>query len=130
MGAQGTTTIDFGTFPGSSNATVFVSAPTILGSSLAEAWIFPVDTVDHSADEHMLEPFRVFAHSIVASSGFTISAFNANQINEPLGYDTGVKNRSTTLAGQALNPQGFQRPDFGGRGTTIYGTWTVAWVWN
>lgn len=73
MGSQGTTTLDFGAFPGASDATVAVTGQAgILSGSLVEAWIRPVDTADHSADEHMIETLAVFAADIVASTGFTI----------------------------------------------------------
>jgi len=130
MGAQGTTTIDFGAFPGASDASVAVTGQgTITTSNLVEAWLYPVDTADHSADEHMLETIRVFAGNIVDSTGFTIYAFNTSEINEPLEETTPIGKRgfvakSTTTAYQ------YTKPYVGGQGTRIYGTWTVAWVWN
>jgi hypothetical protein len=36
--------------------------------------VSPADTADHSIDEHVIEPLRVFAHTIVDATGFTISA--------------------------------------------------------
>ncbi len=129
MGAQGTTTIDFGAFPGASDATAVVTGQVgILSSSLAEAWIFPVDTADHTADEHMVETFKVFATDIVAGVGFTIRAFNTSQLNEslevtaPQGKSFGVKALTSAF--------GVVTPTVGGIGTRIYGQWTVAWVWN
>lgn len=129
MGAQGTTTIDFGAFPGASDASVAVTGQaSILGTSLAEAWIFPVATADHTADEHMVESFKVFATDIVAGVGFTIRAFNTSQLNEnleataPQGKFFAVK--------AATSAFGVVVPNVGGIGTRIYGQWTVAWVWN
>lgn len=73
MGAQGTTTIDFGAFPGKTDATVDVTGQgAILAGSLVEAWIFPTATADHSADEHVVNAPRVFAGNVVAATGFTI----------------------------------------------------------
>lgn len=73
MGAQGTATLDFGAFPGSSDATVAVTGQTaIVGGSLAEAWVVPADTADHTIDEHTVEPPAVFVINIVAGTGFTI----------------------------------------------------------
>jgi hypothetical protein len=73
MGAQGTATLDFGAFPGSSDASVAVSGQTgILSGSLAEAWIVPAATADHSVDEHRVEELAVVAGSIVAGTGFTV----------------------------------------------------------
>lgn len=110
MGAQGTATLDFGVFPGKSDTSVEVTAQAaIVGGSLVEAWIRPVATADHSADEHMVETIKVFAGNISAGVGFTIYGFNTSEVNEmPLGA-------SGNLAG---------------KGTRIYGLFTVAWVWN
>jgi hypothetical protein len=70
--AQGTTTVNFGA--GSSDASVFVSAPTITSSNLVEAWIFPTATTNNEADCHWVEDLTVIAGNIVNSSGFTIYA--------------------------------------------------------
>lgn len=75
MGASGTTTVDFGTFPGTSTAAVDVTGQAgILSNSLVEAWVLPVTTADHTDLEHILDPPRVIAGSIVAGTGFTIYA--------------------------------------------------------
>ena len=127
--ATGTVNIDFGAFPGSSDASVAITGQSgILSTSLVEAWIFPADTDDHSADEHLVEQIKVIAGNIVEGVGFTIYAFNINPISEPLGFINGSNNR--TIAGQLTNPQGFQRPTKGGNGTLIYGKWNIAWAWN
>lgn len=129
MGAQGTTEVDFGAFPGASDASVAVSQPAIGSGNLAEAWLWPVDTTDHTADEHLVEPIKVFAHSVVDGVGFTIFARNDNPLTEPLAFIKGAKNRtiSGALAGGVSK---LQQPSAGGKGTRIYGKWTVAWVWN
>ncbi len=104
MGAQGNTTVNFGAFPGASDASVTITGQTgIASDSLVEAWIRPVATADHTADEHMVETIKVFAGGIAAGTGFTIYAFNSSELNEP-----------------GLN----------GKGTRLYGLFTVAWVWN
>lgn len=73
MGAQGVASLDFGAFPGATEATVAVTGQaTIASGSLAEAWIFPAATADHTADEHMLEDLRIHAGNVVAGTGFTI----------------------------------------------------------
>lgn len=111
MGASGTTTINFGAFPGASDASVAVTGQaSIVAGSLVEAWIRPVATADHSADEHMVETLKVMAGNIVAATGFTIYGFNTNQVHEPV--------------------ESGNRVGSGGKGTRIYGVWTVAWVWN
>lgn len=135
MGAQGTTTIDFGAFPGASDASVVITGQTgIVAGSLVEAWIRPVATADHTADEHMLETIKVFAHTIVAGTGFTISAFNTSDLYEPL-ESLGVVGRggavnSGAASGTAGPLKGQAGPARGGTGTRIYGLWTIAWVWN
>jgi hypothetical protein len=73
MGASGTATLDFGTFPGNSDATVAVTGQSgIVSGSLVEAWIRPVATADHNEDEHRVEEIQVDADTIVAGTGFTI----------------------------------------------------------
>jgi hypothetical protein len=107
MATQGTALLDFGAFPGASDASVAVTGQSsIAGSSLVEAWLFPAATDDHSADEHLVETLRVLAGNVVAGVGFTI-------------------------IGALGSPQNAaQWPTAGGIGTLIYGKWNVAWVWN
>lgn len=113
MGAQGTATLDFGAFPGKSDASVAVTGQTgILAGSLVEAWLRPEASADHSADEHMLETLKVVAGAIVAGTGFTIYGFNSSQLNE----------RSPGNYNDARGGDG--------KGTRIYGAWSVGWVWN
>ena len=136
MGAQGTATLDFGAFPGESDATVAVTGQAaIVAGSLVEAWIRPVATADHSADEHMLETLKIFAADIVAGAGFTIYGFNTSQLNEPIEpprrASTVVLPTAAMPVGHGNNPaSSVQNPIGGGRGTRVYGQWTVAWVWN
>ena len=112
MGAQGTTTLNFGAFPGASDASVAVTGQAgIIAGSLAEAWLSPVATADHSADEHLVETVRVVAGNIVPGTGFTIYGINTSQLNEPVEQPTG-------------------RRSVGGIGTRIYGAWNLGWVWN
>ncbi len=122
MAASGTTTVDFGAFPGKSDASVAVTGQTgIIAGSLVEAWIRPVATADHSADEHLVETIRVVAGNIVAGTGFTIYAFNTNALNEPVLPPL-------TPPHTARGPQA--AASGGGKGTRLYGSWTVAWAWT
>jgi hypothetical protein len=99
---SGTATLDFGAFPGTSDTSVAITGQAlIVAGSLVEAWIRPVATADHSADEHMMETLKVIAGNIVAGTGFTIFALNTNQVTNPSGP----------------SPE-------------IYGQFTVAWAWN
>lgn len=101
MGAQGTTSLTFGAFPGTSDAAVAVAGQAaILSGSLVEAWLLPAATADHTADEHWVEELMVFAGAVVAGVGFTIY---------------GVHRPATNAAD--------------GRGTLVFGAWNVAWVW-
>lgn len=110
--ATGIATLDFGAFPGASDTSVVVTGQSaILAGSLVEAWLRPVASSDHSADEHMLETLKVFAAAISPGVGFTIYGFNTSQLNEPV--EPGTRSRG-----------------LGGRGTRLYGTWTVAWAWS
>jgi hypothetical protein len=115
MATQGTALLDFGAFPGASDASVAVTGQTgILSGSLVEAWIFPAATADHTADEHIVETLRVFAGNVIAGTGFTIYGVNTSQLNEGL----------TSFRAEA------PRVTFGGKGTRLYGKWNIAWVWN
>jgi hypothetical protein len=69
----GTTTIDFGVFPGSWDTTQVITGQTgIVAGSVVKAWVRPVATADHNADEHWIDPPDVIAGNIVAGTGFTI----------------------------------------------------------
>lgn len=126
MGAQGTATLNFGAFPGASDASVAVTGQAgIVGSSLVEAWIRPVATADHTDTEHMLETFQVFAADIVAGTGFTVYGFNTSQTNEGLTPGGAGKTSGLGIIG---GEDGL--PRIGGIGTRIYGQWAIAWVWN
>lgn len=116
MATTGTATLDFGAFPGKSDASVDVTGQSaIVSGSLVEAWLRPEATPDHTADEHMVETLKVIAGNIQAGVGFTIYGFNTSELNEaPSGWLSSGQNRSGC----------------GGRGTRIWGRWTVAWVWN
>lgn len=123
MGASGQATLNFGAFPGASDASVAITGQAgIVSGSMVEAWIFPATTADHSADEHLLETMRVMAGNIVGGTGFTIYGYNTSQFSEPVAEQWSV----TRLAG----PAGPDRPSpGGGQGTRIYGTWNIGWVW-
>lgn len=115
MSGSGLSTVDFGAFPGKSDANQAISGQTgILLTSEIAAWVFPVipfSITDHSPDEHKVETLKCFAANIVVDVGFTLYLFNSNQLNEPLTrVDSGG-------------------PSVGGQGTLIYGLWFVAWVW-
>ena len=71
--ATGTTTIDFGTAPGSQYATIAVTGQTTIATdSHVEAWLMGEATASHNAYEHAMAPLRLTCGSIVAGTGFTI----------------------------------------------------------
>lgn len=127
-GASGVAVVDFGAFPGASDASVTITgqAGIIAGSSVS-AVIQATATADHSADEHWVETIAVAAGNIVAATGFTIYARNGNQINEPLEMNKGAN--STGIAGGLGQPNNPQVPMAGGMGTRLYGQWSIAWRW-
>ena len=112
MGAQGTATVNFGVFPGASDASVAITGQTaILGGSLVEAWLSPSATADHTEDEPRLETLECFVGPPVAGSGFMIYLVNSSQLTE----------NPAMGGGRGGNP---------GAGTRIFGAWNVNWVWN
>lgn len=119
MGAQGTTTIDFGAYPGSPDASIAVTGQTsITASSLVEAWIFPTATADHSIDEHIIDAPRVIAGNVSAGVGFTIYGFAQDQ--RAMLRDQWLNNEPSQVAPTARVE----------KGDNPYGQWTVAWVWS
>lgn len=68
---DGVNTVDFGVFPGSLHATKVITGQTgITADSRIEVWIDTKDSVDHSADEHQLEPLRCGYRDVIAGAGF------------------------------------------------------------
>lgn len=129
MGAQGTTTVNFGAFPGSPATSAAVAQPAILAGSLVEAWLYPVATADHSADEHLCEPIKVIAGDVVAGVGFTIYAFYDSNIFEQRVSDL-ARHGAPSVASRG-NARGVNSGlDSALLLPRTYGQWTVAWVWN
>lgn len=121
----GSTTIDFGAFPGKSDTSVAVTGQTaIVAGSTVDAWLRPETTADHPADEHLVETISVRAGNIVAATGFTIYAFNTSTLNEPLVR--GPARAATVAPGGGPDPGSY----IGGGGTRIWGLWTVSWRWQ
>lgn len=130
MGAAVPFIMDFGPFPGASDASVVVTGLTgIATTSRVEAYIEPAPSDDHSADEHMVETIKMHADqsSIVADTSCVVKAFNTNQLNEPLEE---IKGRQSATTGVLQAAQGNQRQFAGGMGTRLYGKWNGVLVWN
>jgi hypothetical protein len=75
MQRAGQGVIDFGAFPGTDVASLAVTGQDdITADAILTAFILYADSTDHSADEHLVDPPRVTAGTIVAGTGFTIYA--------------------------------------------------------
>lgn len=104
MAGTGIASLDFGAFPGKGDATVAVTGQTgIVAGSLVGAWIRPVATAEHTADEHLVEALKVIAGNIVAGTGFTI-----------YGFEEGTMPHTAQPSTAHL----------------LYGNWTIAWAWT
>lgn len=132
---SGTATLDFGAFPGSSHATVAVTGQAaIVAGSLVGAWMRPVATADHTADEHLVEPISVIAGDIVAATGFTIHGVNANPMPEPMppppsqqsSYHTRLNDVFYKLAASGTISSTSPKGEY----PKVYGQWTVTWAWS
>lgn len=118
MGAQGSTTLNFGAFPGSSDAVVDVVAVGVVASSAVEAWILPVATADHSVDEHMAETIKVVG-TYLSDGNIRIRGFNTNQIRTaPNSYQISAADGERMFTDPA--PPNLM----------LVGQFTVGWVWN
>ena len=130
---KGTVEVDFGPFPGASDASVAVTGQaTIVAGSVVMAQLRPFATTDHTADEHLVETIEVRAGNIIAGTGFTIYAVNKSQVNEPVPFDYGPSGwGSSGYQGGAAYRDTAARPNppTGGYAPRIYGKWSVGWVW-
>ena len=75
---SGTTTVNFGTTPSSDTFTVVTGQTGLAANARVFAWISPLATASHSADEHIVEEIRIFTSTIVANDRFTIHAVAGN----------------------------------------------------
>lgn len=126
VGTTGTATLDFGGYPGDTDASVTVTGQAdIVADSVVEAWLRLADTTDHTADEHRVEEIAISAGDIVAGVGFTIygRATNNQPQPTPLAYPVRVPG-----PGGGRNAQ--RRNNTVDRGNLIDGTWTVQWRWS
>lgn len=78
MGATGTTTLDFGSTPGTNYVTTTVTGQASIASgSQVEAYLMSDSTATHNAYEHSIVPLEIRCGNIVAGTGFDITA-NSN----------------------------------------------------
>lgn len=127
VGTTGTAVLQFGGYPGASDASVAVTGQAgIVAGSVVEAWLRLEATGDHSADEHWVESIEVYAGNIVAGTGFTIYGKNLNQVVPMLpARDLGI-NR-TVGPGTGVNQV---RQGFSNKAPRLYGEWNVQWRWS
>ena len=130
----GTAVVDFGAFPGGTDASAAVTGQAgILAGSTVRAWLVPVDTADHSADEHLIAATQidVIAGNIVAGTGFTIYAVARHLGTEPL-EPPGIGRRQVANATAGLNAgaaQGVAGSVGGADLSRQYGQYSIAWEW-
>jgi hypothetical protein len=118
MGAQGTATLDFGAFPGSSVTSVDVAAVGIISSSAVEAWIRPVATADHTVEDHIIVPMRVVGQYL--SDGNI--RINTNDVMPPQEELPNISKRPLILRN---NRRPIRQPS-----PMLVGQFNVWWVWN
>jgi hypothetical protein len=81
---SGTTTVNFGAFPGKHEATVDVTGQTgLVSTTRIWAWIQPIATADHSLDEHVEENIQAMAY-YVADGTLRIRANATNYLHNRL----------------------------------------------
>jgi hypothetical protein len=132
MANTGTVELNFGAFPGASDASVLVPETGVSNwpTSKAEAWLVPVATADHTADEHWVETIEVKAGPPIAGVGFMVYGKNTNQLTErepPQATEVGL-----VVSGVSQPPSAsphHQETYSEGKGTRIWGRWTTAWAW-
>lgn len=75
----GTATISFGSTPALEASVVVTGQTEILSTSAVDAWIVRTTTADNGEDEHEMAAvmLRLIPGSIVASTGFTITAISS-----------------------------------------------------
>jgi len=129
----GSTTVDFGAFPGAHEAAVAVTGQAgILSGSIVQAWLMPAATADHTADEHAaeMENIVVWVSDLVAGTGFTIHARYTPRVREGLSFPgPGRRVITHTTTGNNFLQQPTIVPSVGGTAPRAYGQWTVAWSW-
>ncbi len=103
--ASGTTTLDFGAWPGTSRAETSVSGQTgLVSTTRIEAYVQPIATADHSADEHRSADLRVMGY------------YSADGTLKIEGYND--------------SPQSIKDNNSNYRKQRLYGLYTVGWAWS
>lgn len=123
MGAQGTATLDFGAFPGSSVAYVDVAAPGVVAGSAVEAWIRPVATADHTDTDHVAAAMKVVGQYL-SDGNLRIYGINDNDVIPPLEPQPPRADQATGITPGTGGSLGRQPSPM------LVGLFSVWWVWN
>jgi hypothetical protein len=123
MGAQGTATLDFGVFPGSSVTSVDVAATGVVSTSAVEAWIRPVASADHTVEDHIIAPMRVVGQYL-SDNNIRIYGINANDVLPPLELMSIPIQAIESVS--AVRVEKFERQN----PPMLVGQYNVWWVWN
>jgi hypothetical protein len=126
---SGTSIVNFGA--GALDATLVVTGQAaILAGSLVYCWIKPEATIDHSSDEHLVEPLRVFASNVIAGVGFTLNVFSASELiseKPPARLSRFLGTGQDAGPGQAARNN---LPNPGGQTPLISGQYSVGWLYT
>ena len=131
---NGSTTVNFGAFPGTSDASVTIAGQASIGAgSKVKAYIIATATADHSADEHWAETLDVMAGNIVPGTGFTIYAKNTGTLSEPVtqswagarlaGPGTGINQAAPRYAAAGKAPGSTANTPWPGNGFKEKAAW-------
>jgi hypothetical protein len=132
----GTAELDFGAFPGATDASLAVTGQaSIVAGSAVWAVLIPVATADHTADEHLVDGPIVLAGNIIAGTGFTlygkVREQQQQQRQDPfLGRQ--IRGDTSGKAQVAATITGLQLPNPGGTNDSapmLYGRYSVRWFW-
>ena len=130
-GTSGTTTVDFGVFPGKTDAEVTITGQAgIVAGSIVIASIRAVASADHTVGEHVIEQLKVVPYGIVAATGFTLRVICTDPVVASLesGGAGGRGGGANTLASRSIGNAAKERGGFGnGR---VYGVWNLNWSWS
>lgn len=129
MGASGSTTINFGAFPGAYEKSVDVATVGVVAASLIEAWVLPIATVDHTADEHIIERIKVtgvfLSNGNIRIWGRCDDSPAWTGINYQLGQAP-----PHTMTANTSNQRGGGSTTHKAQAQRLYGQFTVGWVWE
>lgn len=133
---QGSTTVDFGAFPGGTMATVTITGQTgILTTSVIRAWIPGKGTPGgYTADEHVIAStlVDVVCSDIVAGTGFTIYVMCRDMGGSPLMPPGIGRNQvANATAGRNYTMTPTVVGTVGGKTINVlWGTYNVDWSWS